>query len=74
MELFTEKAKALDTLKKIKVAIKLKLGKQIKCVHFDRGGEYYGWYDEIGRKPGSFARYLQECGIEASYTMLGTLE
>ena len=46
--------------------------KNIKVVHSDRGGEYYGRYDEIERKPGPFAKYLQECGIDAQYTMLGT--
>ncbi|KAH9657984.1 hypothetical protein KPL70_023305 [Citrus sinensis] len=40
----------------------------------DRGGEYYGRYDEIGRNPRPFARFLQECGIEAQYTMPGTPE
>ena len=28
-------------------------------VHFDRGGEYYGRYDETGRNLGSFAKYLR---------------
>jgi len=44
----------------------------MKCVRFDRGGEYYGRYDETGRNPGPFARFLDECGIEAQYTMSGT--
>lgn len=38
----------------------------------DRGGEYYGRYDETGRNPGLFAIFLGECGIEAQYTMPGT--
>ena len=38
-------------------------------MHSDRGGEYYGQYDEIRRNPSPFARYLQECGIKANYTM-----
>ena len=41
-------------------------------VHYDRGGEYYGRYDETGSNPGPFAKYLQECGIDAQYTMFGT--
>ena len=41
-------------------------------VHSDRGGEYYGRYDETGCNLEPFAKYLQECGIDAQYTMLGT--
>ena len=42
-------------------------------VHFDRGGKYYGRYDETRRNPGPFAKYFQECGINAQYTMSSTL-
>ena len=72
LELLTEKSESLSAFKTFKATVELKLGKKIKCVHSDRGGEYYGRYDETGRNPGPFARYLQECGIEASYTMPGT--
>ena len=41
-------------------------------VHSDRGGEYYGRYYGAGRNPGSFAKYLQECGIDAQYIMYDT--
>ena len=41
-------------------------------VYSDKGDEYYGRYDEIGRNPRQLAKYLQECGIDAQYTMLGT--
>ena len=41
-------------------------------VHFDRGGEYYGKYEEMGHNPGPFINYLQESGIDVQYTMLGT--
>ena len=41
-------------------------------VHYDRGGEYYGRDDEMGRNLGLFGRHLQEYGIDAQYTMLGT--
>ena len=41
-------------------------------VHSNRGGEYYGRYDETGLNPGPFAKYLQECGIDAQYTMPST--
>ena len=36
------------------------------------GGEYYGRYDETGCNPGPFARYIQEYGIDAQYTMPDT--
>ena len=41
-------------------------------VHSNRGGEYYSRYDEMRRNLGPFAKYLQECGIDAQYTMLHT--
>ncbi|RVW21903.1 Retrovirus-related Pol polyprotein from transposon TNT 1-94 [Vitis vinifera] len=48
------------------------VGKPIKAVKSDRGGEYYGRYDETGRNPGPFAKFLLECGIDARYTLPGT--
>ena len=41
-------------------------------VHCDRGDEYYGRYDEKGRNPRPFVKYLQECCIDAQYTILST--
>ena len=38
----------------------------------DRGGEYIGRYTENGQAPGPFAKFLQEHGIIAQYTMLGS--
>ena len=40
----------------------------------NRGGEYYGRYTKNGQALGPFARFLQEHGIVAQYTMLGSLE
>ena len=40
----------------------------------DRGGEYYGKYKENGQAPGAFAKFLQENGIVAQYTMPGSLD
>ena len=41
--------------------------------HFQtENGEYYGRYDETERNPRPFVKYLQECGIDAQYTMSGT--
>ena len=74
MEPFSEKFEALDAFKKFKATIELKLGKLIKCVHLDKGGEFYGWYYETGRNLGLLAKYLEEYGIKVSYTMPDTLE
>ena len=41
-------------------------------VYSDRGGEYYSRYDETRRNLRPFAKYLQECGIDAQYTMSST--
>ena len=56
--MLVEKSKSLDTFKTFKATIELKFRKRIKCVNFDRGGKYYVRYDETGRNPRPFARYL----------------
>ena len=40
-------------------------------VHSDKGGEYYGRYDKTGHNLRPFAKYLQECAIDAQYMMSG---
>ena len=62
VELICEKFESLEAFK---AKVELQQGKGIIVVHSDRGGEYYGRYDEMGRNPGQFSRYLQECGIDA---------
>ena len=62
----------MEAFKAFKTKVELQQGKMIKVVHSDRGGEYYGKYDETRCNPGPFARYLQECGIDAQCTMSGT--
>ena len=62
VELIHEKSKSLEAFK---AKVELRQGNEIKVVHYDRGGEYYGRYDETGRNPGQFLKYLQECGIDA---------
>jgi hypothetical protein len=54
--------------------VELQRNNNVKAVRSDRGGEYYGRYDETGQNAGPFARFLQACGIEAQYIMPGTLE
>ncbi|RDX66378.1 hypothetical protein CR513_54853, partial [Mucuna pruriens] len=65
-----EKSQSLDVFKSFKAEVELQLGKKIKAVKSDRGGEYYGKYDGSGeQRPGPFALFLRECGIVLQYTM-----
>ena len=72
VELIREKSNSLEALKAFKAKVKLQQGKKIKVVHYDRIGEYYGRYDDTGRNPRPFDKYLQECVIDAQYTMSNT--
>ncbi|RVW59023.1 Retrovirus-related Pol polyprotein from transposon TNT 1-94 [Vitis vinifera] len=65
VELIHEKSDSLNVFKTFKAKVELQLGKPIKAVKSDRGGEYYGRYDETGRNPGPFAKFLLKCGIDA---------
>jgi len=38
----------LDVFKSFKIEVELQLGKKIKVVKSNRGGEYYGRYDGSG--------------------------
>ena len=49
VELIHEKFDSLNVFKAFKAKVELQLGKPIKVMKFDRGGEYYGRYDETGR-------------------------
>jgi len=51
---------------------KRQLDRKVKVVRFDRGSEYYGIYNEIGKHLDPFAKLLQKRGICAQYTMSGT--
>ena len=62
--LIHEKSQSLDVFKSFKAEVELQLGKKIKAVRSDRGGEYYGRYDGSGeQRPGPFVLFLKECGI-----------
>lgn len=61
IELLQDKSSSLGAFKSFKATIELKIGKKVRCVRYDRGGEYYGRYDETGRNPGLFSRFLDEC-------------
>ena len=69
-----EKSYALDKFKVFKLEVEKQLGKVIKIVRSDRGEEYYGRHRDVGQHMGPFAKYLQDCGIIAKYTMLGSPE
>ena len=68
------KDEVLETFKVFTVEVKKQYEKQIKVVRLDRGGEHYGRYTKNRQALGPFARFLQEHGIVAQYTMLGSSE
>ena len=70
--LIKEKSEVLEKFKIFKLEVEKQLGKVIKIVRSDRGGEYFGKHDETRQHMGPFAKYLQECGIIAQYTMPGS--
>ncbi|KAL6132876.1 hypothetical protein ACLB2K_065115 [Fragaria x ananassa] len=72
--LISEKFQSLEKFKIFKAEAEKELGKQIKAMRSDRGGEYYGRYTETGQHKGLFALYLQEHGIQAQYTTPGSPE
>ena len=59
----------LDAFKVFKEEVEKQCGKQIKIVRSVGAGEFYGKYTENGQAPGPFAKFLQEHGIVAQYTM-----
>jgi transposase InsO family protein len=66
------KNEAIDAFKIFKAEVEKQCCKQIKIMRSDKGGEYYGRYTEDGQAPGPFAKFLQEHGIVAQYTMPGS--
>ena len=59
-----EKSEALEMFKFFRTNEK-QLGKVIKIVRSDRGGEYYGKHGDAGQQKRPFKRYLQDNGIVA---------
>ena len=72
VELIFDKLDSLVAFKEFKVKIELQKNNKLKSVRSDRGGEFYGRYDETRWNPRPFTIYLRECGIDAQYTMFGT--
>ena len=52
--------------------VERQLKRKLKIIRLDRGGEYYGKYDELGQCLGPLAKLLEKHDICAQYTMLGT--
>jgi len=38
--------------------VERQLDRKVNVIRYDKGGEYYGRYDEIGKHPGVFAKLL----------------
>ena len=72
--LIKEKAESLDKFKIFRTELEKQLGKVIKVVRSDRDGEYYGKHGDAGQLKGPFAKYLEDFGILAQFTMPGSLE
>ena len=74
MYLIKEKAESLDKFKIFRTEVEKQLGKVIKVVRSDRGGEYYGKHGDAGQLKGPFAKYIEDSGIVAQFTMTGSPE
>ena len=72
--LIKEKAESLDKFKIFRTEVEKQLGKVIKVVRSDRGGEYYGKHGDAGQLKGPFSKYLEDFGIVAQFTMPGSPE
>ena len=70
--LLHEKSQSVNSLEVYINEVERQLDRKVKLARSDRGGEYYGRYDENGQHPGLFAKFLEKCGICAQYTMPGT--
>ena len=56
--LISHKSEALKRFKIFKTEVEKQLGKVIKIVRSDRGGEYYGKHGDLGQCLGPFAKFL----------------
>ena len=67
--LIKEKAESLDKFQIFRTEVEKQLGKIIKVVRSDRGGEYYGKHGDAGQLKGPFAKYLEDSRIVVQFTM-----
>jgi len=66
-----DRSESLDKFKIFKAEVENQHNVMIKLVRSDRGGEYYGRHAPFGQVTGTFAKYLEETGIKAQYSMPG---
>lgn len=66
------KSQVVNSLDIFITDVERQLDRKVKIIRSDKGGEYYGRYDETGQHLGPFARLLENRGIIAQYTMSGT--
>jgi transposase InsO family protein len=64
-----ERSEARDKFKIFKAKVENQRNIKIKVVHLDRGGEYYGRHTPYGQIPRPFAKFLEENGIVAQYSL-----
>ena len=67
-----EKSQAINALEVFINEVERQLDRKVKIVRSNRGGEYYGKYDEYGQNLGPFSKFLERHGICAQYTTPGT--
>uniref|UniRef100_A0A2P2MWM4 Retrovirus-related Pol polyprotein from transposon TNT 1-94 n=1 Tax=Rhizophora mucronata TaxID=61149 RepID=A0A2P2MWM4_RHIMU len=70
--LLYEKSQSVNTLEVFIDEVERQLDRKVKVIKSDRGGEYYGKFNESGQCPGPFAKFLESRGICALYTIPGT--
>ena len=70
--LLHEKSQVVDALEIYLNEVERQLDRKMRIIRSDRGGEYYGRYDETGQQPGPFAMLLQKRDICAQYIIPGT--
>ncbi|CAM8940925.1 unnamed protein product [Rhodiola kirilowii] len=70
--LLHEKSQSVNVLEVFVNEVERQLDRKVKVVRSDRGGEFYGKFNESGQCPGPFAKFLENRGICAQYTMPGT--
>ena len=58
-----EKSQSVNVVESYITEVERQLGKKVKIIRSDRGGEFYGRYDESGQCPRSFAKILKTLGI-----------
>ena len=64
-----EKSQAIDALEVVITEVEKQLDIKVKIIKSDRGGGYYGRYDENGQHPDLFTNFFEKHRICAQYTM-----